>query len=430
MSKINIITYGCTANQGDTSIMESVLEKSGHKITDFENADYVVVNTCAVKDATENKIISKLSKLSSTGKKIIIGGCLTKINLERIKKSAPDFSGIIDTRSIDKLPEIIEKSESGGQNQTIFSEESPVKPTMIKKSPDLTGIIQISEGCDLSCTYCATTIARGDLQCFSPEEIVRASSYLVKSGSKEILLTSQDNGAYSCNGINLPKLLNAICQIGADFFLRNGMTNPMYLNSILNPLIEAYKNPKIYKFLHIPVQSGSDNILQKMKRGYRIENYKNFIQEFRKQIPELTISTDIIVGFPGETGEDFLQTKSLLEEMQFDIINLSKFSPRPGTEAAGMEQVDRIGINKRSSSLSKTINKISLEKNKKWIGWKGKVFVNEKPELIQIGHEQVFTGRNIFYKPVKIKSDKNIFGKLIDVKITSSTQANLVGEPL
>src|SRR3989344_8831649 len=140
--KVHIITYGCTANQADSQIMEAVLEKEGHKITDFDSSEYVVVNTCAVKEATENKIISKLSKLSKTDKKIIIGGCLTKVNLERIKKSTPNFSGILDTRSIDKLPSLI---ENGNKDKIVFSEESPVKPNMIKPS-GYTGIVQLSEG--------------------------------------------------------------------------------------------------------------------------------------------------------------------------------------------------------------------------------------------------------------------------------------------
>lgn len=428
--KINIITYGCTANQGDSQIMESVLEKAGHTITGFENADYVVVNTCAVKEATENRIISRLGKLSGTNKKIIVGGCLTKINLGRIKKAAPNFSGIIDTKSIDKLPDVIKNSETGAESQIIFSEEAPIKPNLIKNSNSLTGILQISEGCDLSCTYCATTIARGDLQCFPLENIVRACSLLVRNGTKEILLTSQDNGAYNHKGNALPKLLEKICEINSDFFVRNGMTNPMYLNSILIPLIKVYKNPKIYKFLHLPVQSGSDKILQKMKRGYKIENYKKSIDCFRKQIPEISLSTDIIVGFPVETEEDFEKTKGLLEEIGFEMVNISKFSPRPETAAAKMDQLDRKTVNKRSVYLSTVARKIALEKNKKWVGWKGKIFVNEKPDLVNIGKEKNFCGKNIFYKPVCIKTDVDIFGKIVEAQITGCTQAALIGEML
>ncbi len=450
--KINIITYGCTANQGDSHLMQSVLEKAGHEITgSLEDADYVIVNTCAVKEATENKIISRLSKLSKTGKKIIIGGCLTKINLNRIKKSVPGFSGILDTRSIESLPEIIEKSENGEKNQVIFSEKSPIKPRLAKLATGLSGIIQISEGCDLSCTYCATTLARGDLQCFSPEDIVRGASSLIREGAKEILLTSQDNGAYLYNKKQLPELLTELCKIGSEFFIRNGMTNPMYLNSILNPLVEAYRNPKIYKFLHIPIQSGSDKVLADMKRGYKADNFRKFAREFRKVFEKLTLSTDVIVGFPTETKEDFNKTIDLAKEIRFDIVNISKFGPRPGTEASMMKQIDKKTVNKRSSELSRIAEKISLEKNKEFIGWSGMVFISGlagqkiKPNpshhnLVQIGNinsnifqaksEKEFRGGNIFYKPVSIKTDKDILGKVVKVKIIGSTQALLTGELL
>ncbi len=261
MSKIHIITYGCTANQADSQIMEAVLEKEGHKITDFDSSEYVVVNTCAVKEATENKIISRLTKLAKTNKKIIIGGCLTTVNLERIKKAVPNFAGVLDTKSIDKLPELI----NNGHGTIKFSDRPPIKPNLVKHIPNtISGIVQLSEGCDLSCTYCATTIARGDLVCFPPEDIVRGVSYLVKEGCKEILLTSQDNGAYIYGKVKTPELLESIANIDGEFFIRNGMTNPMYLRPFLNHLIEIYKNSKVYKFLHIPVQSGSNKTLQKM----------------------------------------------------------------------------------------------------------------------------------------------------------------------
>ena len=426
--KINIITYGCTANQGDSKIMESVLERAGHTITDFENCDYVVVNTCAVKDATENRIISKLSKLSKTNKKIIVGGCLTKISYDRIKKSVPNFHSIIDTRSIDMLPKVIEDSQKGKINQVIFSHESPIKPNLVKVSVDLSGIIHISEGCDLSCTYCATTIARGDLQNFSAADIVRGASHLLKTGAKEIFLTSQDNGAYNNNTVKLPELLDKVCNIDSDFFLRNGMTNPMYLNSILTDLINSYKNPKIYKFLHIPVQSGSNSVLKKMKRGYTVDGFKYSVSEFRKVFPKLNLSTDIIVGFPEETEEDFKGTVEIVKEVRFDNVNISKFGSRPGTEAAKMEQLDKKLVNRRSIELSKIARKTALEINKEWVDWKGKILVNELSGLIYIGKEKQFVGKNIFYKPVCVISEKDIMGKTVDVKITGFTQGALLGE--
>ncbi len=432
MSKVHIITYGCTANQADSQIMEAVLEKVGHKVSDFDSSDYVLVNTCAVKEATENKIISKLSKLAKTDKKIIIGGCLPKVNLERIKRAVPSFAGILDTRSVDKLPEILKKIELGENKVIQFSDQPPVKPNLVKKIPNtVSGIVQLSEGCDLSCTYCATTIARGDLVCFSPEDIVRGVSYLVKQGCKEILLTSQDNGAYSFAENKIPKLLESISAIDGEFFIRNGMTNPMYLKSFLKQLIEIYKNPKIYKFLHIPVQSGSNKILQKMKRGYKVEFFEKVIEEFRREIPEITISTDIIVGFPGETERDFDETVNLIERTRPDVINISKFGSRPGTEAAKMKQVDKKELNKRSVILSSIIKKIFLETNKKWVGWKGKCLVNE------VGKNGNLIARNSSYKPIVLDDEYEgrggnrrfpLFGKLVEVEIVKAKETYLLGK--
>ncbi len=417
--KIHIITYGCTANQADSQIMEAVLEKEGHKITDFDSSDYVVVNTCAVKEATENKIISKLGKLSKTNKKIIIGGCLTKINLDRIKKAVPNFSGILDTKSIDKLPELI----SNGNGQIKFSDQPPIKPNLVKKIPNtVSGIVQLSEGCDLSCTYCATTIARGNLVCFSPEDIVRGVSYLVKNGCKEILLTSQDNGAYNHGKVKTPELLQNVAAIDGEFSIRNGMTNPMYLKPFLKQLIEVYKNSKVYKFLHIPVQSGSNMVLQKMKRGYKIELFEKIVEEFRKEIPEITISTDIIVGFPGEAEEDFQETINLVKKMKFDVVNISKFGSRPGTKAAKMEQIDRKEVNKRSVVLSSLVKRIFLENNKKWVGWSGKCLVNE------IGKDGSLVARNSSYKPIVLDTkDRNLLGKFIQVEVVKSKETYLSG---
>ena len=421
MSKIHIETYGCTANQSDSELMQKFLEEAGHKITDLKASDYVVINSCGVKTQTEERIIQRLKTLSKK-KRVIIGGCLPKINLERIEKE--NIAGILDTRSIDKLPKMIEKI-SKGEKALEFSDTSIEKPDFVR-SAGLTGIVQLSEGCNLSCSYCATTISRGDLQCFSPESIVRGVSYLVKGGCKEILLTSQDNGAYLYKGQKLPDILKDVCQIDRKFYVRNGMTNPVYLK-FLNQFIEAYKSEKVYKFLHIPVQSGSNKVLKDMKRGYTVENFKKTISAFEKEFPML-LATDIIVGFPTETEEDFQETLKLLEEIRFDMVNISRFGKRPGTEAANMQTLDSDTMNRRSKKASQVAKKIIEEKNREWVGWKGKILINEIGKLVSIGSEKQYIGRNLSYKPVLIKSEKNLLGKELNVEIKDSTIGCLIGE--
>ena len=243
-------------------------------------------------------------------------------------------------------------------------------------------------------------------------------------GCKEILLTSQDNGAYVHGKVKQPELLESIVAIDGEFFIRNGMTNPMYLKPFLNQLIEVYKSPKMYKFLHIPVQSGSNKVLQKMKRGYKIELFEKIVEEFRKEIPEITISTDIIVGFPEETEEDFQETVNLVKKMKFDVLNISKFGSRPGTEAEKMEQVDKKEVNKRSATLSVLVKKIFSENNKTWVGWSGRCLVNE------VGKNGDLVARNTFYKPVVLDGVKNksLLGSFVDVEITKAKETYLVGK--
>jgi MiaB/RimO family radical SAM methylthiotransferase len=202
------------------------------------------------------------------------------------------------------------------------------------------------------------------------------------------------------------------------------MMNPVHTKQILNELIKVYKNEKIFKFLHLPVQSGSDRILKLMNRGYNAEDFLEIAERFRKEFPQLTFITDIIVGFPSETDEDFKKTIELIEKIKPDIVNISKFGSRSGTEAAKMKQLDAKTVNGRSAVLHKIVKQISLEKNKEWIGWKGEILIDE------IGSSGSFIGRNFAYKPIAIKTKENIFGNLIEVKILDATENCLISEKL
>ncbi|MEM7821281.1 MAG: tRNA (N(6)-L-threonylcarbamoyladenosine(37)-C(2))-methylthiotransferase [Candidatus Aenigmatarchaeota archaeon] len=418
-----IKTYGCTSNKSDSEIMIALLEKNGYRRTKLNEARYLILNTCGVKQQTEEKIISALKKFSSLNSRIIIAGCLPRINIERIKKVIPSFSAIIDTRSIHRIVEVIKKIEEGKNNLIFFSDEPPIKPSMPKSLTNpIIGIIQISEGCNLGCSYCCTRFGRGRLYCYPKDEIIKEAKRLLSMGCKEIYLTSQDTGAYKYEDFTLVELINEISKIEGKFFVRVGMMNPVHAKRILDELVSSYQNKKIFKFLHLPLESGSDNILLKMKRGYKANDFISIVERFREKIPEITISTDVIVGFPGETEDDFSSTIKILEKIMPDIVNISKFGPRPGTEASRMKQLERKTINKRSSLLSEIVRKICLEKNEKWIGWEGNIIVDEK------GKNQSWIGRNFAYKQVVINCNKNIFGKFVDVKIIGAAPTHLIGE--
>lgn len=425
MNRIFIETYGCPANKNDSEIMLGLLSQRGFEFTTFDEADYILINTCGVKSATEEKIIHRLKQLSETDKKIIVAGCLTKINLERIKNVIPNFFAAIDPQSVHMIGDVIDRANNGESHLVHFSKESEQKPVLPKKSfNSLISIIQLSEGCLSNCSFCATKLARGDLVSFRPQLIRDQIEKGLKSGFREFHLTSEDSGAYGRDlDVNLADLIQSIDRIPGKFFVRIGMMNPLHFKTTveLKELIDSYESEKVFKFLHLCVQSGSDRILNLMKRGYKVKDFLKYVKEFRGEIPQLTLSTDIIVGYPTETGPDFKKTVDLIEKVKPDVVNISKFGARPGTKASKSEQLDRKTVNKRSSELYRLVKKTGLEKNKEWIGWKGEVLVDKKVD-------DGFFGRNFAYKPIFISTEEKIFGKFLEVEISDAAKNFLIAK--
>ncbi|MFH1211085.1 MAG: tRNA (N(6)-L-threonylcarbamoyladenosine(37)-C(2))-methylthiotransferase [archaeon] len=348
--KIYIKTYGCTLNQGDSEVLKGIISKE-HKIVDSEeNADLIIVNTCGVKTTTQNKIIGYVKKTSEK-KKVIVGGCLP--SMINIKKYAPKVILTFDTKSTTKINEIIKKQKINNKQDT------PLGKPRIRTIKE-TAIVPISEGClGKPCTYCSVKLARGELHSYRKEDITSEVEKGVKEGCNIIKLTAQDTGCWG-KDINdtLPNLLREILKIKGEYKIRLGMMNPNYTLEYLDELIEVYQNPKMIKFLHIPVQSGSDKVLKDMKRGYTVEEFKKVVGEFRKEIKGVSIATDFIAGFPTETEEDFKKTIQLIKEVRPEVINISMFAPRPKTEAARMKQLKTQTIKERSRKLSEEYKKI------------------------------------------------------------------------
>jgi len=420
MKKFYLETYGCSANKSDSEIIFGILEKNGYEHSNFDEAEIVIINTCGVKKATEDRILNRLRILSKTNKKIVVAGCLPKINLEKIKKALPNFSAIVDPQSIHKIPEILEKIKSGEKGIVNFSKKSPEKPLLPKHSFNkVISIVQILEGCLSKCSYCGTKLARGDLMSYKPSSILESVSNDVKNGFKEIWLTSQDNSCYGKDiGTNFANLLQCVSKIKGKFFVRAGMMNPLHIKNFLDDLIDAYKDEKIFKFLHLPVQSGSNKVLKDMRRGYKVEDFLFYIKKFREEIPEITISTDIIVGFPTETEVDFNKTVSLIKKIKPAVVNISRFSPRKGTPAAEMKMLKPEIVNKRSAKIHNIVKKIQARENEKWLGWKGEVLIDE------IGKKNMLS-RNLFYKPIVTRG---VLGKFRKVKIIETYATYLIGK--
>jgi len=420
--RVHIETYGCTRNKADAEIMEALLLKAGYEIADLDSAEYVVVNTCAVKDPTEKHMSKRIKELIDSGKRVIVTGCLPHVNPNAIDERV---SGILGVKSIDRIVEAIQLAEKGEKLISIegWKERNIDKlelPRIWKGG--VVFVVPISEGCLNACTYCATRFARGVLKSYKPELIVKWVKEALAKGYREIQLSSEDTGCYGFDiGTNLAKLLDEITAIEGDFRVRIGMMNPNNAIKILDELVEVYKDEKIYKFLHLPVQSGDNEILRKMGRTYTVEEFEEIVKEFRKHIKELNLNTDIIVGFPGESEEAFQNTVELVKRIKPDKINVSRFSPRPGTLAAKMKgQIVGWKVKERSRYLHRLRLAISYEINKRYIGREVEVLTHSP------GEKGGIEGRTMNYKDI-ILPDAPI-GEFVRVKVTKATSTYLMGE--
>ena len=355
MTKVYAEVYGCPSNIADSEIAIGLLKKAGFEIVDsIEESDLNIIFTCVVKTPTEQRMIGRIQQLAAD-KPLIVAGCMPKVERRKIEKLAAEAS-MLGPDSIQAIVDVAKKTLKG--EKIIFVKDLQ-KPKLclprIRKNKNV-GIVEISNGCLSSCTYCIVKFARGRLRSYPIEKIIEEVRAAVANGCREIWLTSQDNGCYGLDiGTNLAKLLKAVCGIPGNYTIRVGMMNPTYVKKILNELIEVYKNEKIQKFLHLPVQSGSDKILRAMKRGYTVVDFVEIVERFRKEIPDLFLSTDVIVGFPDESDADFDATIKLLKKIKPDKVNISKFGARPGTEAAKLKQLPIEVINERSRRLYKII---------------------------------------------------------------------------
>jgi MiaB-like tRNA modifying enzyme len=413
-------SYGCTMNKGEAKLMEDILKNEGHGIVDDENlTDAYVLVTCTVIETTELKMMKRIQEFSKTKKPVIISGCMASVQKDQILKQNLDVKFLLpqDFRKIVKIAEALEKQSF------LIEREGDLPPTKPHKTAD--AIIPIASGCLGSCTYCITRIARGKLKSCPPEMVLESIKKKLSEGYKEIRLTSQDNAVYGADiNSDLPFLLDGISKLDGDFRVRVGMMNPDNVKPMLSEIIQAYKDPRIYKFLHLPFQSGSKRILENMKRGYSIEDFLFVIDSFRRSFPELTVSTDVIVGFPGETEEDFEKSVALIKELRPNILNITRFSVRPKTEAMDMENKIPSRIAKdRSRILSKIQSEISHEINKTYVGKTVRILVTEH------GKSETMMGRTDTYKTVVMEDEVKLC-QFVDVEIVDCTEIYLKGKAL
>jgi len=419
MAKIFVEAYGCSASFADSEMISGLIVNGGHTLVkDSSESDLNIVVTCSVKDSTANKMMHRINSLKS--KPLVVAGCLPKAEQSTVEKITQRAS-LLGPNSLGKTLQVIDSTLRGIKQVALEdSDLSKVGLPKVRLNPVI-GIIEIASGCMSECTFCQTKLSKGDLKSYRLGDIVRQVETEISEGCKEIWLTSTDNGCYGLDiNTDLPTLINAVTEIPEDFMIRVGMMNPMYMPKIKNELIKSFDSDKVYKFLHIPVQSGSNKVLNDMKRGHTVNTVKEVVKKAKERFENFTISTDIIVGFPSETNEDFEKTFELINEIRPDIVNLSKYSARPGTEAAEWDQIEASEVKRRSRIIFNQINKISLENNQKWIGWKGKVLFDEETS-------EGIKGRNEAYKSVFVK-DKIKIGQTHTVEIIDATTHSILGK--
>ena len=419
MAKIWVEAYGCSASFSDSEMISGLILNGGHTLAENpQDSDLNLIVTCSVKDATATKMVHRIKK--SNSKPLIVAGCLPKAEQKTVEKFAKNAS-LLGPNSIGKTLQVIKSTLDGKKMIALDdSDISKVGLPKIRLNPAI-GIVEIASGCMSECTFCQTKLAKGDLQSYRVGDIVRQVNAELSDGCNEVWLTSTDNGCYGFDiDSDLPELVHTVSEIPQKFFIRVGMMNPMYMPRIRDGLLKSFESTKVFKFLHIPVQSGSDKVLNDMKRGHTAQTFRDVTNHFRNKFEKFTISTDVIVGFPTETVDDFEQTLQLLQETKPDIVNLSRYSRRPGTDAAEMKQIDVAEVKRRSKIAYELITKISNENNRKWIGWEGHVIFDEE-------YEGQIRGRNFAYKPIFVKEMPKI-GQILNVRITDATNHSLIGK--
>ncbi len=412
--KVYFEAFGCTLNKGESYRMAEKAYEEGFGLAETsDESDCIVISTCTVIETTERKMLKRISELATSRKPIIVSGCMAEIQREKVLSVVPQAHFL----PIDEIETIDEALARSG----IERSDSPSPPAFPPKSVDVA--IPIAQGCLGGCTYCVTRLARGELRSRTVEGIREDVRRAVDRGYKEIRMCAQDTAAFGIDeGPSLPDLIDTLGQLPGEFKIRVGMMNPSTLVQIKDDLLDAFNLERVFKFLHLPVQSGSDRMLALMGRGYTCEVFEELVGEFRRAHPDITLSTDIIVGFPTEAENDFQMSYDLIRRIEPDLLNITRFSAREGTSASELDgRVEGCKVKKRSRVLTKLRSEIGKRRNERFIGSTQDVLLTE---TVKRGST---VGRTMNYKPVVFKEELPL-GTFVQARIIGAEDAYLWGE--
>ncbi|MBO7396302.1 MAG: tRNA (N6-isopentenyl adenosine(37)-C2)-methylthiotransferase MiaB [Ruminococcus sp.] len=428
-------SFGCQLNVSDGEKLKGQLKKMGYGFTEDESAaDLIILNTCAVRENAEDRvfgIVGSMKKLKEQKPSLIIGiaGCMTAQNhvAEKIKKSYPQVDFVLGTSAINGLPKLLLDSLRGvkfsadiAEYDDFSAEAEQVRESSFKAS------VPIMFGCNNFCTYCIVPYVRGRERSRRPEDIITEVEGLVRDGYKEIMLLGQNVNSYGNDlggEMSFPQLLRRLNAIEGDFWIRFMSSHP---KDASKELIDAiFDCDKVAKHLHLPVQSGSDEILRRMNRRYTAEKYLTTVDEIRRRDPDFSLTTDIIVGFPDETNEDFEATLAIMERVRYDNIYSFIYSKRTGTKAA--EMPDGISEEEKGARMRRLLEVqrgISTEHYKRFIGRRLRVLADD----VSKKREGYVTGKSSEFIIVEFEGDSSLIGQFVEVEVTEAMNWAVIGK--
>ena len=409
MAKVHVTTYGCAQNQADGETLKGLLGRAGHELVDEADADVLVINSCTVKSNPEQRLFHRIRHRD---RPVVVTGCVPQAEPgNRHFRDVP----ILGPKSLTRIPDAVDAALKEEAPRFLDDRDKDRISLPTVRTHSHIGIIPLNEGCLSNCSYCKTKHARGHLESYRPSDIVRRFKELVEDGVREVWLTSQDTGAYGVDlGTDLPALLERLLKVEGDYRIRVGMANPQFLPNYLDRLIDVMGDDRVFTFLHVPVQSGSDKVLRDMRRGYTTARFRDVVRRLKESLPGITIATDVIVGYPTESEEDCAATARLIEDLEIPVVNVSKFYPRPGTPAADLKPLPTKTVKERTTWLKRRCEAVAARRNRSLVGTPQDVLIDEH------GKPGTLIGRSPAYVQVILLDAAGRLGDRVTVTPSSS----------
>ena len=430
----HVITFGCQQNEADSERIMGTLAEMGYKrCSDPKDADIVIVNTCAIREHAEMKALSLLGSFKAQKKNnpdFILGICGCMANephiADKLKKDFHYVSFTLEPGKYELIPELVYKAYVDKKRSFLFGTETPdiVEDIPVMRVSSHKAWVSIMYGCNNFCSYCIVPYVRGRERSRNSADIIEECRELAASGIKEITLLGQNVNSYKAD-LTFSELIDRIAEIDGDFIIRFMTSHPKDTSDELISVMAKHQ-PKIAPFFHLPLQSGSDSILRSMNRTYTREKYLDRARKLKEMIPGIALSTDVIVGFPGESEEDFLDTMSVLSEIRFDNVYAFIYSEREGTRAAKMEnKVEKSVKHDRLDRLLSVQDEIALQCNLPYENTVQRVLVDSADDR---AGRRIYNGRTLTGKLVHFSSDRECIGEFVSVKINKANAFDLLGE--